>query len=644
VNPNQPVQTLARSLAPLPDEALSGFLLRLSHRLELSPRRVAQLTGLIPIGPRGLIPLSHLLAMEPPTLNRFAQATALTPAEATGLTLVGLRDRYPPLKAAGHGQSRIQWPSWVLQTSSRYCPQCLTGDGTAIQNLHGGPWRRTWRLSVAFACPRHRRFLSTTCPACSRPALHRPEHESLIPRERVTLHPAQCRSILAAPTRRQQQLCEARLDEPPSSPQEQEVDGQLLAFQQRILDMLDPSLPATATILGQATPVAQYFADLRLLTTLIQMSWSRAREIAASIAPVGALEDSIGHRIAHAGQGAEPGAATERRPSLLFQLPTDVHAIATLLLVADSILISTPATALSLLRPMIDLAIHDRTWKAQWTQQQSGCSPALTQLLAPEITQASHSADRRRIIGKPGHIKPTDSIHAGLSCSFDHRHVPQVLATPWFEARLSPLLSEEASISPVHLKRTIAIRLVELSERSGLKAGAERLGCPYTLALSSRVQVLRWLEDQPAHRDRYRAALESLVEGLNNATRPIDYGRRRGVLFGWSLSQRDWNGILDGRSCPSFTEGISGDPALVDDISRLASSAIIWARVTGAEAKLAPAVIGDAGGRPFHRNMVTRAMTVLAYRATQGTGRPGLLTFQRTLDNFATRLMSDIDS
>jgi hypothetical protein len=65
---------------------------------------------------------------------------------------------------------------------------------------------------------------------------------------------------------------------------------------------------------------------------------------------------------------------------------------------------------------------------------------------------------------------------------------------------------------------------------------------------------------------------------------------------------------------------------------------------TGAEAKLAPAVVGDADSRTFHRNLVTRAMTVLAYRATQGTGRPGLLALQGTLDNFATRLTLDIDS
>ena len=37
---------LPRSLDPLPDESLPGYLLRLAHRLGLAPARVMQLTGL----------------------------------------------------------------------------------------------------------------------------------------------------------------------------------------------------------------------------------------------------------------------------------------------------------------------------------------------------------------------------------------------------------------------------------------------------------------------------------------------------------------------------------------------------------------------------------------------------------------------
>ena len=37
---------LPRSLDPLPEESLPGYLLRLAHRLGLAPVRILQLTGL----------------------------------------------------------------------------------------------------------------------------------------------------------------------------------------------------------------------------------------------------------------------------------------------------------------------------------------------------------------------------------------------------------------------------------------------------------------------------------------------------------------------------------------------------------------------------------------------------------------------
>ncbi len=36
---------LPRSLDPLPDEVLPGYLLRLAHRLDRTPARILQLTG-----------------------------------------------------------------------------------------------------------------------------------------------------------------------------------------------------------------------------------------------------------------------------------------------------------------------------------------------------------------------------------------------------------------------------------------------------------------------------------------------------------------------------------------------------------------------------------------------------------------------
>jgi hypothetical protein len=79
--------TLPRSLAPVPDESLAGYLLRLSFRLGVPPGLVAAATGLIPR--IGTIPASRMLVLGEASTGAFAEATRLGPGEVTALTLVG---------------------------------------------------------------------------------------------------------------------------------------------------------------------------------------------------------------------------------------------------------------------------------------------------------------------------------------------------------------------------------------------------------------------------------------------------------------------------------------------------------------------------------------------------------------------------
>jgi hypothetical protein len=126
------IRRLPRSLDPLPDESLPGYLLRLSHRLELSPLRLGRATGLAL--PNAGIPASCMLALRPDTIERFARATRLSTAETTSLTLASLSSRYPPVNTgfSFSGQRKQQRnvegvfvkENWILSRSSRYCPHC----------------------------------------------------------------------------------------------------------------------------------------------------------------------------------------------------------------------------------------------------------------------------------------------------------------------------------------------------------------------------------------------------------------------------------------------------------------------------------------------------------------------------------------
>lgn len=54
--------------------------------------------------------------------------------------------------------------SWLFNDSPRYCPRCLAGDGSTVQQKYGGPWKKVWQLPIAFLCPDHRAYLHHGCP------------------------------------------------------------------------------------------------------------------------------------------------------------------------------------------------------------------------------------------------------------------------------------------------------------------------------------------------------------------------------------------------------------------------------------------------------------------------------------------------
>jgi hypothetical protein len=74
---------LPRSLDPLPGEALPGYLLRLAHRLEQPPIRIAAITGLT-TARTVQIPGRFLLQLSAAEASRFCRACRLTPQETAG--------------------------------------------------------------------------------------------------------------------------------------------------------------------------------------------------------------------------------------------------------------------------------------------------------------------------------------------------------------------------------------------------------------------------------------------------------------------------------------------------------------------------------------------------------------------------------
>jgi hypothetical protein len=122
------------------------------------------------------------------------------------------------------------------------------GEIPPIQLQHGGAWQKAWRLPVVFACPAHRRLLEYLCPSCRQPPMSAaPGSPAWLIRRAFDggLHPAQCRAALKPRAAgRHARPCGARLDAPARTGEDPPVPDDLLALQDRLLQLLSPEGPA----------------------------------------------------------------------------------------------------------------------------------------------------------------------------------------------------------------------------------------------------------------------------------------------------------------------------------------------------------------------------------------------------------------
>jgi hypothetical protein len=205
------------------------------------------------------------------------------------------QERYPvPVPDAAGGPRRLNSRT-ILAPATRYCPDCLTGDGSAIQEALGGPWLKAWHLPVVFACPLHRTLLEHRCLDCGGivRGLRPGATSTLLPAMRAAgLHPAQCRAerTLNKGGRSHPDCCGARLDHAgrcrPAGPG-------LIALQSKILGLLDSGGPATTLSAGLPTQPIRYFTDLRAIGLLACSTWPAARSLSPSEEAASAIDEHI---------------------------------------------------------------------------------------------------------------------------------------------------------------------------------------------------------------------------------------------------------------------------------------------------------------------------------------------------------------
>jgi hypothetical protein len=630
------LRPLPRSLGPLTGEGLDGFLLRLSYRLERSPYRMAVLTGVIqPSGQQRTVAFGLLMHLTDDRRQAFAYATRLTPGEVADLCLSSMACQYPPASPAmetrGWAGRLRPGNHWVFSRTTRYCPQCLAGDGSVIQNELGGGWRKTWRLPVVFACVKHSRFLEHLCPGC-----HRPIHDVLTARGaakdrtsrmipqtgRSDLHPTQCRLPVASDQlhSRDAPTCGAELSDlrvVPSAVARSEA----FELQKRINNLLDPSTPDDAVSCGLPAAGRQYFIDLRLITHLIRASWPRTQDL---LTVPGASSAAISQDHCHGQQ--QHGDHTGIGRTIYDVPPPDAKSCAALLTTADRLLqCQQPRLLTEQLRHMLGYDPRSPA-RATWTRHilvgKPDCSPGLRQALAPIVQTYTPlpAGRRRRALTTP--IRTT---------RYKPEHVAEFLQDDWYQRYFAHM----DGIATLHLRRAAAIHLCQIAAGGSIANAAELLGIPVLSARQSIKVLHSWTRTRTDPRE-FETALRTLADELDSTPHLINYQRRREALSCWCIDPISWRHLLNrlGHNHTSRME--------LGDRKRQTASIMVWARVTQGEHLLAPHPLRDQlPAEAQNASRISTNRTFTSYRA----GRVGRvwLRFKGTLDDYADTLAERID-
>lgn len=564
---------LPRSLAPLDGESLSGYVLRLAHRLRRSPARIGHLTGLAPYqkGRATYFPVHQLVALRPHTLAEFAAATRLTPNEVAALGLRHLAPAYTPLARAGvQDDDRVLYNSWAFMAASRFCPTCLIGDHSPIQRAYGGPWLQRWHLPVTFVCTRHQRMLETDCPQC-----HRPINVSVQGRASLLLHPAsdvshpaRCRNHdIEVPARRPRSLCGADLSDHHTSPAVLPPDqlAPYLALQQRIEHQLNPGYADSG-----------YFADLITVAQLIKLSWPASQQLAPLPSLMSSILDAHVEGVRRELAETEPGRTPNRE---MASPPSQALPCAALLLQADQLRsVDGPAELHDAMQSLADRAFQRDRNRFRRLFKKASLSEPLARALAPQRGGFLASQRSPRATGTL-RVPSRDS-------EFSASHVPQLIPLAWYHRHFQGFAAQLTVPSRDNIdfvRRAASLKLVEMVSGGTVARCAQLLGMPAGVAQSSLRQLRRRCPD--AAWARFQEAVEEIAHEVEQAPTRTDFARRRHRLAHWEVPSDHW---LD------LTHDLRRQ--LKEPRYRKVGSVIVWTRTTEGDHLFSPLIRADGTG------------------------------------------------
>jgi hypothetical protein len=617
-------RTISRSLTPLPFESLPGFLLRLAYRLDRSPRRIAALLGL---GNRANFQYALLRSMSFDRTEELARLARLAPTEAGDLTLQRFAGNYPPLRAVRTDTNRLgrsATANWAMSASSRFCPQCLRGGGSQVENSFGGAWKLHWHLPISFACVLHEKILERDCPGCNSPLNSSTSSTSLIVNPGITgIHPTQCRN---SRTERPDQgnkksssseTCGTRLDltSPGKLTPLPATDlNQILLMQQAINDKL---LTREATGATGANQPDYYFTDIITATHLIKFSWPAGRylvnsEILAALidayteSTILAITEDSGERSQSnlIGQKAAPG---------------DPILCGTLILAANNLMGDKKLSSLTeRMEPLVFDAYQRAPTHVGTILRQSTVSRNFNKA----TTRLSYNFRARTRLRKSRH-----AYH------FQPNHIPPFLPQDWihnFFAELSILSDSSGYLAQSVLRRGVSLQLAHLvTGRNWARCGA-MLGMSST-AGSRAYGTLRAKLRNTALWPVFESGVLQVADYLDAQTHLVDFGLRRDTMHNWVMPQQHWVELRDG------LRHMTSSRAQLD--VRI-PTVVVWAEVSQTESWHHPLVLESRRAKEAAPGLSSRVGRYRPDVLVEGTPMSRL---RRRLDRYAQQLAEACD-
>jgi hypothetical protein len=90
----------------------------------------------------------------------------------------------------------------------------------------------------------------------------------------------------------------------------------------------------------------------------------------------------------------------------------------------------------------------------------------------------------------------------------------------------------------------VPILLIRICAGGAVRAAGPRIGLPRNAGRHAIDIVNAWTQEAPRPRAAFDAAMAALVDQLNTATNPTDYGKRRAAVRAWQLTAEDWQHLI----------------------------------------------------------------------------------------------------